>query len=368
MGGIWQSLKRKISRRHPGREPTSVDSKPEPARAAQQTDEPTNDTSEIETESNHVSTPNGLIENPADHGAEVQQANELGGPHPEIPLNPEQKALIDSLRVEYEDVEDDPSQYEEAVVVEYVDHETQIEAEPKIHLESPQNRLHIPTSGLISGHKVEAVPYSIQFPIPATISAPPDLNTVGVSNLEAGSDSAKRSYLSIIPTTIQAVTENTTLFVWHANFHPAIGRRFSSVRVACKFASAPGTPRVTPASLLAGVEVRAFAPHKSYGASSREQRKITWGLELPLTVPAGPVQVGVTPSGSRETSKEVEHAFTIEGSARGTPLRNSCVWTVQENASTERGIPSELQVCQNPPFLPIYFPPPSSQGMFRRCF
>lgn len=256
------------------------------------------------------------------------------------PLSDEQQALIDDLRIDYEDVEDD-SPREEIMVVDYADYDAQIEIQPRLY--ESENRLFKPkpNSGLISGHQVEATPYKLSFPIPAAISAPPpDVTSVGVSNLEAGSDSAKRSYLSIIPTTIQAVTENTTLFVWHANFHPAIGRRFSSVRVACKFSSAPSTSRAAQA----GAEIKVFAPHKSYGASSKEQKKITWGLELPLTVPTGPISVGVTPSGSRETSKEVEHAFTIEGSARGSPLPSSCVWTVQENASTERGIPSELQL------------------------
>lgn len=261
------------------------------------------------------------------------------------PLSDEQQALIDDLRIDYEDIEDDSPQ-EEVIVVEYTNEESRIEIQPRLY--ESENRLYKPNSnsGLIAGHREDATTYKMSFPIPAAISAPPpDVTSVGVSNLEAGSDSAKRSYLSIIPTTIQAVNENITLFVWHANFHPAIGRRFSSVRVACKFSSAPSTSHGIQASLTSsGAEVKAFAPHKSYGASSKEQKKITWGLELPLTVPAGPVSVGVTPSGSRETSKEVDHAFTIEGSARGTPLRNTCVWTVQENASTERGIPSELQL------------------------
>jgi hypothetical protein len=159
-----------------------------------------------------------------------------------------------------------------------------------------------------------------------------------ITNLEAGSGSGRRSYLSIIPFTIQTIDDKTTLFVWHTTLHPAIGRRFSSVIVSCKF----GKPVTIPKS--SQPQVQAYAPHKSYGASTKEQKTITWGLELPLTVPAGPVQVGVTPSGSREVSKEVEHAFTVTGSARGSPYRNTCVWTVEENDSTERGVPSELQL------------------------
>lgn len=54
--------------------------------------------------------------------------------------------------------------------------------------------------------------------------------------------------------------------------------------------------------------------------------------------------MGVTPSTKRETQKKVEHAFTITGSSRGSPAKHTCVWTVEENESTERGIPSELQL------------------------
>ncbi|KAF2433216.1 hypothetical protein EJ08DRAFT_552597, partial [Tothia fuscella] len=113
-----------------------------------------------------------------------------------------------------------------------------------------------------------------------------------IPNLEAGSGSPRRSYLGIYPSTIQTtpsepgnLTSATTLFVWHATFHPAVGRRFSM----------------------------------------------------------GPVSIGATPSTNHQTTKEIQHAFTITGSARG-PQRNTCVWTIEENDSTERGVPSELQL------------------------
>jgi hypothetical protein len=160
-----------------------------------------------------------------------------------------------------------------------------------------------------------------------------------VTNLEAGSGSSgKRSYLSIIPFTIQTIDDKTTLFVWHGTFHPAVGRRFSSIIVSCKF----GKPVTSPQS--SKPQVKEFAPHMAYGGSNQEQKTITWGLELPVTVPAGPVQIGVTPSGSHQVQKEVQHAFTVAGSARGSPDRDTCVWTVAENASTERGVPSELRL------------------------
>ncbi|QDS73739.1 hypothetical protein FKW77_004756 [Venturia effusa] len=360
MGGIWQSLKQRLSRRHPDRTSKNVDPKPAPN---DRESEMGNEDWAEQPELNH-STRLNETDQQEHHGPgaecelvdEVknfqpgQQANDFAvprtsSPESKKPLSEEQQALLDDLRVDYEDEEDD-SPPEEVMVVESADYDSRVEIQPVLY--ESENRLDNPASdsGLILGRPTNATTYKMSFPLPSAISAsPPDVNSVGVANLEAGSDSAKRSYLSIIPSTIQVVTENVTLFVWHANFHPAIGRRFSSVRVACKFSSAPSTPGVAQNHVTSsGVEIKAFAPHKSYGASSREQRKITWGLELPLTVPAGPVSVGVTPSAGRETSKEVEHAFTIEGSARGTPLRNNCVWTVQENASTERGIPSELQL------------------------
>lgn len=241
-------------------------------------------------------------------GLGLEQQNIGVDSDPQKPSEATKEALLADLRIDYETSEDDSLRL----------------IEPRIRLEPA----HSPSSG------VAAVPYSYS----------EDLGSI--SNLEAGSDSVKRSYLSIIPTTIQIIDAKTTLFVWHATFHPAIGRRFSSVIVSCKFGSAPWTSRsLKPTALLSSsVEVKAYAPHKSYGASTKEQKKIVWGLELPVTVPAGPVSLGVTPSTNHETSKEVEHAFTITGSARGSPRRNTLVWTLQENGSTERGIPSEIQL------------------------
>ncbi|RDI84540.1 hypothetical protein Vi05172_g5206 [Venturia inaequalis] len=358
MRAIWQSLKQRLSRRLPDRSSKIIHPKSTSDGSVMQSKETT-----TETDSTSVAAPHGedqrdvhrpdAIPAYVDETQILQSGEQAVGavlPRTSVSretLSEEQQALIDDLRIDYEDVEDidDDTVQEVVMEVEYTDEDSRVEIQPRLY--ESENTRYEPEfkSGLVHGHTADATPYKISFSIPAATSAsPPDVTSVGVSNLEAGSDSAKRSYLSIIPTTIQAVTENTTLFVWHANFHPAIGRRFSSVIVTCKFSS-PSTSRATQANITSsGAEIKAFAPHMSYGASSKEHRKIAWGLELPLTIPAGPVSVGVTPSGSREISKEVEHAFTIEGSARGTPLRTSCVWTVQENASTERGIPSELQL------------------------
>jgi hypothetical protein len=176
---------------------------------------------------------------------------------------------------------------------------------------------------------------------PAFYSGTEELTSIdSIPNLEAGSGSPRRSYLSIYPSTIQMIDARHTLFVWHATFHPAVGRRFSSIEVQIKFDAPPSrNSAISPV-----VQVTKFAPRKAYGATTREQKSISWGLELPVTVPAGPASIGVTPSTHHQTSKEVDHAFTIGGSARGTPLRQTCVWTISENKSSERGVPSELQL------------------------
>ncbi|EHL01795.1 hypothetical protein M7I_2147 [Glarea lozoyensis 74030] len=57
----------------------------------------------------------------------------------------------------------------------------------------------------------------------------------------------------------------------------------------------------------------------------------------------GPVGIGVTPCTERKSAVEVDHAFVIEGSVRGIPQKHTCVWTVEENKATERGVPSEVR-------------------------
>ncbi|KAF2476222.1 uncharacterized protein BDR25DRAFT_339316 [Lindgomyces ingoldianus] len=170
-----------------------------------------------------------------------------------------------------------------------------------------------------------------------------------IINIQAGSETGGRSYLSIIPTTIQIVKPDHTLFIWRAAFHPGTGRRFTSLVISCKFstAGAASTPQPQNQSTAKGppLKVIAHAPRKSFGGTSRETKKTAWGLELPIMFTgAGVVEVGVTPTTNHEKKREVEHAFTITGTARGAPNKHTCVWTVEENNSTERGIPSEIQL------------------------
>ena len=125
------------------------------------------------------------------------------------------------------------------------------------------------------------------------------------------------------------------LLVWHTNFHPATSRRFKHVSITCNFLKALDLGGV--------VSITGHAPRKAYGGCSKESRSVHWGLEMPLSFPAGPISVGFTPSRSLDIVKDVEHAFTITGTARGVPTRTRCVWTIEEDSSTKRGIPSEIQ-------------------------
>ena len=156
-----------------------------------------------------------------------------------------------------------------------------------------------------------------------------------IVNLQAGDEEGPGSYLSFVCSTIQIVKPGRVLFVWHANFHPGVRRRFQIVSIGCKF--------LKPASAGEVPSVFRHAPRRAYGGCSKESMNVHWGMELPLSFPAGPVSAGVTPSGSLDTAKDVEHAFTITGTARGVPKKTNCVWTIEENSSSRRGIPSEIQ-------------------------
>lgn len=174
----------------------------------------------------------------------------------------------------------------------------------------------------------------------------PALPQEGATNLEAGDAEGAGSYLSVRLTTIQAIDSNHSLFVWHTIYHPGVGRRFQSAVLVVKLAQKPrSTESVVsgPVSAINPVSVCQYAPRKAFGGSAKASKTVHWGLELPLTVPAGPLEVGVTPSIERESAVEIEHTFVIEGSARGIPQKNTCVWTLEENKATERGIPSEVQ-------------------------
>lgn len=181
-------------------------------------------------------------------------------------------------------------------------------------------------------------------------SLPQDnLRHTTATNIQAGSNDSGRSYLSVEASTIQVLKPGQTMFVWHAYFHPGLRRRFQSVVLTCRFsepksAQPPSQYANQSSSPVDPLEIRAYAPHKSFGGCNKISRKVGWGIKFPLQVTgSGLVEVGATPSVQNETIKEVEHAFTVVGTPRGAPRRTTCVWTIEENSSTERGIPSEMQ-------------------------
>lgn len=169
----------------------------------------------------------------------------------------------------------------------------------------------------------------------------------GVTNLEAGDAEGAGSYLSVRLTTIQTIDRNHSLFVWHTVYHPSVGRRFQSavlvVKLTQKLPSPESVVSTTISAAVPPVSVQQYAPRKAFGGTAKKSTTVHWGLELPLTISAGPEEVGVTPSVKRESAVEIEHAFVIEGSARGIPQKNTCVWTLEENKATERGVPSEVR-------------------------
>jgi hypothetical protein len=126
-----------------------------------------------------------------------------------------------------------------------------------------------------------------------------------------------------------------------------VGRRFQSAVLVVKLTQELPSPESAAGTAMSAavtpVSVQQYGPRKALGGTAKESKAVHWGLELPLTVRTGPVEVGVTPSVERESAVEIEHAFVIEGSARRIPQKNTCVWTLEENKATERGVPSDVR-------------------------
>lgn len=160
-------------------------------------------------------------------------------------------------------------------------------------------------------------------------------------NIEAGATFGSGSYLAICPTTIQPLDSGKTLLVFQVQFHPSIGRRFKNAITNIKFSH----PQSSDASSSPSkhLRVEAHAPRKAFGSTTEESKTFTWGLEIPISGGVGAANIGVTPQASSKTSKKAEHAFTIIGTARGSPQKTACVWTLEENSSSQRGLPSEVQ-------------------------
>jgi hypothetical protein len=71
--------------------------------------------------------------------------------------------------------------------------------------------------------------------------------------------------------------------------------------------------------------VTAHAPRKEFGSMTEESKAFMWSLEIPISGGLGATNIGVTPQVSSETSKKVDHAFTIIGTARSSPQKTAYV-------------------------------------------
>lgn len=170
----------------------------------------------------------------------------------------------------------------------------------------------------------------------------------GVTNLEAGDVEGPGSYLSVQLTTIQCINRNYSLFVWHTLFHPSVGRRFQNAVLTVKLTQKSPNPELVSGTTSGGtvpkVSILQYAPRKSFGGATKESKSIHWGLELPIMAPtAGLLGAGFKPLVDGEVAVEIDHAFVIQGSSRGMPHKNTLVWTLEENKSAKRGLPSEVR-------------------------
>ncbi|GLB33613.1 hypothetical protein LshimejAT787_0104970 [Lyophyllum shimeji] len=139
------------------------------------------------------------------------------------------------------------------------------------------------------------------------------------------------SYFSAEFSVIQPLDDCRSLLVLAVRCHPATKRRFVNATITWKFTATATKANVTH-----------LAPEFSVGGWSEECTKLVWGITLPIQAGLAGSSVGLEASRSRESHKGVMHAMTIVGTRRNAGAR--CVWTVEENSSSARGIPSHFQL------------------------
>lgn len=153
------------------------------------------------------------------------------------------------------------------------------------------------------------------------------------------------SYISAALSTVQPLEKSRSLLVLIITCHPAPGRRFESATITWRI-TPPVTPPSTPSAKQSPPQhipkIFALAPQHSVGGWTEEQTKLIWGVSLSAQVGAAGGSVGLDPSVTKETDKAVMHAMTIMGSNRSGGTR--ATWTVEENKSSQRGIPSHFQL------------------------
>ncbi|KAE8440690.1 hypothetical protein EG329_006808 [Mollisiaceae sp. DMI_Dod_QoI] len=187
--------------------------------------------------------------------------------------------------------------------------------------------------------RTEAVPYSYTEPIT------PSPRTVKVVHKDIApllSDAGVRGLV----TTVSHGTYNAhpaTLIIFSFSFRSGgHGFRFKNANIKIQFSKhlSSQPDDMNPAIVK-------FAPRKIYGLPTKEGRKNRIGGEISLQVPAGPLTVGPTLNGERESEWEQTHRFKTVGnfwsSKYGTDW-DIVYWDMKENKRTKEGMPDRLNV------------------------
>ncbi|KAG5654498.1 hypothetical protein H0H81_001139 [Sphagnurus paluster] len=152
------------------------------------------------------------------------------------------------------------------------------------------------------------------------------------------------SYLSATLSTIQPLDDRRSILILTVASHPAPGRRFVNTTITWHISAVPPSPNISEKASAPSQppKILTLAPQHSVGGWTEEQTKLIWGVQAPLSAGFGPASAGITPSVESEKQKAVMHAMTILGTVRSGGAR--ATWTVEENKSSQRGIPSHFQL------------------------
>lgn len=148
------------------------------------------------------------------------------------------------------------------------------------------------------------------------------------------------SFLSATFSTILPLDDTKSLLIMVIRCHPTTGQRFTNATLTWQFKAAPQPRNVSEKATKP--RIVSIAPEYSLGGRSEEQVKVAWGVAAPVTAGFAGASAGVEASVQREKQKAVIHAMTMQGTVRANGTR--CTWTVEENESSEQGIPPQFQV------------------------
>ena len=149
------------------------------------------------------------------------------------------------------------------------------------------------------------------------------------------------SFLSAVLSTIQPLDDCKSLLILTVTCHPAPGRRFKNSTITWRFAPTALPSTEYPSTISSPQRLVTLAPQHSEGGWTEEQTKIMWGSKAKAGAELAAGSAGMDPSDEKEIHKPVMRAMTIMGSIRPN---GRAYWTVEENKSSERGIPSHFRL------------------------